>query len=183
MKTKGPWRVDVSKVIYRNPWLMLEEDEVEHSGVKSVFGYVTLKDGAHVLPIDEEGNVYLLEEFRYGIGKEVIEVAGGAIEKGETPLAAATRELAEELGIKAGRMVELGIIYPLPTYALYKVHLYLALDLTFCAPQPEIVETFKIVKMPFHKAVEMVDSGEIPNSQAIVVLLKAQRWMEKNRKN
>ena len=180
MKRNGPWDVEKSKTIYQNRWLTLQEDIVHRKNVKSVFGFIRLQDGAHVLPLDNEGNAYFLKEFRYGIGKNIIEIAGGAVEKNESPLMAAKRELAEELGIKAKKMIKLAIAYPLPTYARYKIHLYLAQELQFSNATPEHLETFSIIKMPFEKALKLVDEGKIHNSLAIITILKAARWVERN---
>src|SRR5690242_14144541 len=86
----GPWMIHESKTVYRNPFIEVVEDRVTRpDGQPGIYGTVSMKAGVAVLPIDGDGITYLTREYRYAIGRESIEVAGGGIDEGEEPLGAA----------------------------------------------------------------------------------------------
>ena len=68
--------------------------------------------GACILPVDGEGNAYCVRQYRYPIGEHLLEAPAGKLERGEDPLVCAVRELGEETGFTAGRIVPLGAMYP-----------------------------------------------------------------------
>ena len=64
----GPYSVLHSRPVYENPWLKLREDRVRRQGQDSVYGVVTMKAGVTVLPVEPNGDVYLVREFKYALG-------------------------------------------------------------------------------------------------------------------
>jgi len=98
MKQHGPWHIVESHEVYRDPWIAVRKDDViRPDGKPGTHSVVTLKPGVTVLAIDEEVNVYLTEEFHYGVGRITIEAVSGGTEIDELPLDTAKRELQEEL--------------------------------------------------------------------------------------
>src|SRR5690349_13182721 len=98
----GPWTIEASNPVYRNPFIEVVEDGViRPDGQPGVYGTVAMKPGVAVLPLDVDGRAYLTREFRYAVGRDSIEVAGGGIDAGESPQDAARREAREELGVEA----------------------------------------------------------------------------------
>ena len=67
--------------------------------------------GACILPVDGEGNAYCVRQYRYPIGEHLLEAPAGKLERGEDPLVCAVRELGEETGFTAGRIVPLGVSF------------------------------------------------------------------------
>ena len=113
IRKNGPWRVIESAVKYENPWISVREDKVlRPDGKEGIFGVVNMVPGVSVLPVDDEGNVYLVKEYKYGTEKETIEVISGGYEAGEDRLGAVRRELKEETGLEAAEIIELGFIDP-----------------------------------------------------------------------
>jgi hypothetical protein len=111
MKNNGPWKIKKSRKIYKNPWMEVFEDEVIRPDEKDgICGIVKILDGVCILPIDDNGYVYLVDQFRYALGKNIIEVAGGSLKKGEEILNVAKKELREETGILADEFISLGTI-------------------------------------------------------------------------
>jgi 8-oxo-dGTP pyrophosphatase MutT (NUDIX family) len=85
----------------------------------------------NVLPITREGKAVLVNQFRFGSMANSLEVPGGVVDHGETPAAAAARELEEETGYRAGRMIDLGSVWANPAHFTNRVHSFLGLD---CEP-------------------------------------------------
>src|SRR3954453_11171767 len=140
----GPWTIQESKPIYRNPFIEVVEDRVVRpDGQPGIYGTVAMTPGVAVLPVDEEGMSYLTREFRYAIGRESIEVAGGGIDEGESPLEAARREAREELGIEASEWINLGSIDPFTAVVHSPAHLFLARGLTFIPTEHEGTEAIE----------------------------------------
>ena len=131
--------------------------------------------GAGILPVDEDGNVTLVRQYRCGAGKVCLEICAGKREKDEDPKECAVRELKEELGIVAKSVQSLGTLIPTPAYDTEVIYIYLATDLEnvgACLDDGEFLET---VVMPLDEAVELVMTGEIDDAKTQVALLKAKR--------
>jgi ADP-ribose pyrophosphatase len=127
MDINGPWKIKSSREKYKNPWIRVREDQViRPDGEDGIFGVVEMVAGISVLPLDDNGLVYLTKEFHYAIGQDSIEVVSGAIDKGESSLVAAKRELKEELGIEAKNWVDLGLLNPFTTVIKSPATMYLA---------------------------------------------------------
>jgi ADP-ribose pyrophosphatase len=102
MKKHAPWTIKESRSVYRGKMMEVFEDEViQPDGKDGTYPIVRMKDGAGILALDDEGQVYLVKEFRYALGREDVETVRGAIDEGEEPIDAARRELREEPGIEA----------------------------------------------------------------------------------
>ena len=82
--------------------------------------------GACVLPIDDEGCIYLVRQFRYALGEEIWELPAGKLEPGEDPFESAKRELSEECGLSADNYIDLGVVYPTVGYDSEKIYLWAA---------------------------------------------------------
>ena len=178
MNQESPYRLTSRREIYSNPWIRVREDHViRPNGTPGMFGVVEVKPGASVLAMEEDGHVYLIKEFKYGVGRHSVEVMSGGIEDGETPRDAARRELREELGLSAREYIDLGMIDPFTTAARSPNYLFLARGLERCAADPDEGEFLEILKLPFPRAVEMALSSEITHAASCAVILKAQLWL------
>ena len=121
---------------------------------------------------NDEKNVYLIEQFRYVLGRKTIEVASGGIESNEEPLDAAKRELKEETGIEAKEWLNFGKINPLTTVIDSTNYLFIAKNLTFSKANPEGTENIKLIKISLEKAINWVMEGLITNSLTAILILK-----------
>ena len=135
--------------------------------------------GVCVVPIDGEGNVYLVKQFRYPFKTQLIEIPAGKLEYGEDPEQCGLRELKEEAGAECGRFDYLGKLYPTVAYDSEIIYMYLARDLSFGKRNLDDDEFLDVFKVPFEKAVEMVMSGEILDSKTQLAILKAKMMIEK----
>lgn len=180
MKTNGPWKIKKSVVKYKNRWIKVREDKViRPDGKKGIFGVVEMVPGVSVLPLDDRGYAYLVKEFHYAIGQNSVEVVSGAVDKNESALHAAKRELKEELGIEAKEWIDMGVINPFTTVIKSPAKLYLARKIRLLKASPEGTEKIHIIKIKFADAVRMVLRSDITHGQSCVLILKAAEFLRK----
>jgi ADP-ribose pyrophosphatase len=127
-----------SREVYRNPWMRVREDEILRSnGQKGIYGVVEKDDAAIILPMDR-GRVWLVEQFRYTIQERAIELPQGGWEMEiDSPEELARGELREEMGLKAGKMTELGALWIAYGFLRQKHHVFLATELTEVEKEPD----------------------------------------------
>ena len=133
--------------------------------------------GASVLPVDDEGNVYLIRQFRSPFEQEVLEIPAGKLEKGEDPFEAAKRELSEETGFTAKHYFDLGDMWPTVGFCSEKIYIYIATGLTKGETHFDEDEFVSTVKMPFSQAFRMAMDGTIKDGKTLVALLKAKQLL------
>lgn len=173
-KKNGPWTIKGSEQKFKNEFFEVTEDKVINpDGSDGTYATVLMKRGVAILPMDEEGNVYLTRQFRYAYEAKSLETPCGGIDGEEGTLEAAKREVKEELGIKAEEWTQLGA-YEMDTSIVKAIsYLFIAKKLTFTEPEREASENIKTVKMSLAEAVEKVLSGEIVHAMSAVLILKA----------
>lgn len=175
----GPWEILGSRDAYRSEHLKTRVDEViRPDGDRGEYAVVEMPEGVCVLPIDDDGQVHLVQQFRYAVGRDSVEVVAGAMEEG--PEEAARRELQEELGIEADELISLGQMDIDTSMILGPVHLYAARGLRFREPDREATEVMRSLKLPFAEAVAMVMDDRITHGPSCVTILKAARWFGSN---
>ena len=130
--------------------------------------------GVAVLPLDEDGRVTLVRQYRYPFGRVLLELPAGKLDHGaaEDHLLGAKRELSEETGLEAGELTYLGHIYASPGFCDEALHMYLARDLTRARQHLDEDEFLDVVTMPFDTLVEQVMSGEITDAKTVATVLK-----------
>lgn len=172
----GPWIIEGTTEKHRDPFLTVREDRViRPDGRPGTYATASVKPGVAILPLVEDGTTYLVRQFRYAIGAESIEAACGGIDEGESPVAAARRELREELGLEAADWIDLGTIDLDTSNVVCKLTLFVARGLTHTDTHREATEAIESLQVPFDEAVRMVMSGEITHAASCVLILKAGR--------
>lgn len=171
---RGPWEVTESNVKYQDPWIRVVRDEVRRpDGKQGSYCVAHLKAGVCVIAVDQQQNVYLTQEFHYGVDRVTIEAVSGGRDGDEAPLATAKRELAEELGIEAATWYDLGCTDPFTANVVSPTQLYLAMDLKLGDSRPEGTEQIELVKLPWAEVKKMVFDGIISHSPSGLCFLKA----------
>ncbi len=133
--------------------------------------------GVCILPVDETGTAWCVRQYRYPMGEHLLEAPAGKLERGEDPLACAVRELSEETGFTAGRMIPLGTYYTSPGFSTERLHLYLALDLTRGKAHLDEGEFLDLVKLPFAELADRVRRGEIADGKTVIAVLQAEQHL------
>lgn len=104
--------------------------DAEHpqTGAVRTFSIIHSSDWVNVVALTPDDRVVLVRQYRHGIGRQTLEIPGGMVDPGETPLEAAQRELREETGYATARWREIGLVEPNPAIQTNRCHTFLALD-------------------------------------------------------
>lgn len=165
-----------SELLYQGKILRLTRDEVELcDGRRALREVVHHSGGVSVLPVDDEGNCYLVRQFRYPAGETVLEIPAGKREAGEEPLACAVRELSEETGFTADTFTDLGHFYATPGYSSETIYVYLATGLHAGKSHPDDGEFLNIEKRSLEEMTDMAMRGELVDGKTLIAVLKARR--------
>ena len=163
-----------SELIYKGRIIDFRRDEVElENGEKAIREVVSHPGGVCVVAIDENENVFLVEQFRYPYMKELLEIPAGKLDRGEDPFEAAKRELLEETGVVANSYMSLGQLYPSPGYFDEIIYMYMAKDLEYKSQSLDEDEFLTVKKMPIKDLVYEIMNGNIPDSKTQAAVLKA----------
>lgn len=171
-----PWRTTSTRPVYRNRWIDVREDMVElPDGHTTVYGVVECSECVGVLPFLDRDTVLLVGQYRYVARDFFWEMPTGGQHAGETVLDAAQRELAEEAGYEAGRLVELCDFHTSKSILREVAHLFVAEDLRPASRPPDHTEFIEPRAFPFAQVLAMVERGEIKDAMTIVAVLHAAR--------
>lgn len=130
---------------------------------------------ACVVPFLDDGRVLLIRQFRFAAGTVIWEAPAGKLEPGEAPELCAARELEEETGYRAGRMVRTGEILTTPGFTDERIHLYCAFELAQGRQAREPSESIELAPVQLSEALRMIETGDITDAKTIVALHHATR--------
>lgn len=175
-RADAPWTTLSTTPIYANKWLSLREDLVAlPNGRTTIYGVVSCGQCVGILPFADPETVLLVRQYRYVARRPTWEMPTGGLHQGESPDEAAQRELAEEVGCRAGRLVPVCTYHTSKSIVDETAHLFLADDLVHAPRPPDETEFIEVHRVPFTQALEMVLSGEILDSMTIIAVLHAAR--------
>ena len=170
----GGWKTKTSTIAYENPWLkIMHEEVVTPKGTDGIYGVVHFKNTAiGVVPIDGEGNTWLVKQSRYTLNQYTWEIPEGGCPHGEEPINAAKRELEEEVGLLANNWQQLMTLHLSNSVTDEFCVVFVARDLCAGTQQLESTEDIEYKKLPLVDAIEMVKSGEITDGISVAALLR-----------
>jgi 8-oxo-dGTP pyrophosphatase MutT (NUDIX family) len=177
---KNPWQTLSTKAIYKNPWMSIREDQVINpKGGRGIYGVVSFGNKAiGIIPIDAEGNTYLIGQYRYTLNEYSWEIPEGGGPLGIDPLESAKRELKEETGFTAAKWLNIGRIHTSNSVTDEEGYIFLARELTAGETEFEETEDLQIRKVPFQEAVRMVMDGEITDAISMAGILKVEKLIQ-----
>src|SRR5499426_2870618 len=149
---RAPWRTMSTRPVYQNRWIKVREDVAElPDGRTTVYGVVQCAECVGVLPFLDADTVLLVGQYRYVARNFYWEMPTGGQHPGETLEEAAQRELAEEAGVEAGRLVKLCDIHTSKSILREVAHLYIAESLRPAARPPDRTEFIERRAFGFHE--------------------------------
>ncbi len=161
-----------SEWIYKGKVINLKVDEVElPDGNKSRREIVVHRGAAAIVPVDEEGNIFMVRQYRKPVEKELLEIPAGTLEEGEDPLECAKRELVEETGFAGKRFHLLASFYSTPGFTTEKLYVYLAEGLYREKGEMDFDEFIEVEKIPLENLFSMVMEGKIEDAKSIIGIL------------
>ncbi len=163
-----------SDVVYDGALLRVHRDRVRMpDGGESVREWIDHPGAAAVVPILPNGDTMLVRQYRYPSRRVFLEIPAGKLDAGEAPETAAARELAEEVGLSAGRLTPLAAMNPTIGYSDEVIHLFLAEDVTEGEANTDPGEALEPVRMPFAEAVARARRGGFADGKTALALLLA----------
>lgn len=162
-----------SQTMFEGRALKLRVDTVKKpNGKTATREIVERSDCVAVVPIDSKDNILMVRQFRKAVGKVLLEIPAGGIDKGEQPIMAVRRELQEEIGYLPNKIDRIGGFYAAPGYSTEYLHLYVATYLLPSRLEAEDTEDIEVVKVPLSRIPDMIISGEVCDAKSIVGLLR-----------
>ena len=167
------------KHIFRGRVIDVGTEEVTLPSGKTVTLDVIKHPGAAlVVPVDADGRVLLIRQWRHCAGGWLWEVPAGTLEPGETPEHCARREVTEEAGVVAGKLDYAGFIFTAPGFCDEKIHIYVGRELTPAPKHPDDDEVIVEVKaVAYDECLAMAARGELHDAKTLAGLLHARRFL------
>jgi len=175
------WQTLSTRVAYENPFTRVHEDQVINPlGKQTVYGWIESTSGSvYVVPVDEDGNTYLIRQYRYPIQQAVWECVAGRVD-GESPEVAAGREVLEETGVKAESITRIGELYMADGIATFKMAVCIARGLTQVTDEVGVdEEILEVRKLPLSEAIEQIMAGTVQCGPSVAALFMAKTYLEK----
>jgi ADP-ribose pyrophosphatase len=140
-------------------------DIVEHSG------------SVVMLPIDPDGNLLFVRQYRHAAGLDLLELPAGTRDGDEPYEVCAAREMREETGMAAGRLERIADFYLAPGYSTEFMAVFLATDLRPDPLEADADEFLQLERIPVQKAIEMAERGEMPDAKSLAALFMGQKML------
>ena len=160
------------KTVYKGPVFSIESGVLnEPGGVRARRDIIRHSGSVAVLPVHDDGRVLLIRQYRCAYKKMVVELPAGRIDRGETPLQAARRELREEVGLGARKWERLLRILPSPGFCDETVTIYRATGFFASPAEDDPDERIEIRELPLSAALALVEKGQVEDAKTVVALL------------
>jgi ADP-ribose pyrophosphatase len=166
-----------SRVIFTGKVFSVRHDEVsEPGGVLAGRDIVVHPGSVVVMPVFPDGKILLIRQYRHTARDFLWELVAGRVDAGESPIAAAHRELAEETGYAARRLKKLLQIFPSPGFVDEVMWIFAATGLTAGAARPEEDERIEARRFSLRQAERMIRNGTLRDAKSIAGILYYSRF-------
>lgn len=162
-----------SRVIHNGQVVSIRCDEIDYpGGLHKTWDIVVHPGAVAIIPINENGDLILVEQWRRAIGKITLEIPAGIINPNEKPEETAQRELQEEIGKKAGKLIFLGSYYSSPGVCTEVVHLYVGKDLTASQLRGDDTDEIDIRIVSFEDAYKFIENHTICDAKTALAIMR-----------
>ncbi|MCF7791953.1 MAG: NUDIX domain-containing protein [Victivallales bacterium] len=162
MQDSLKWKIENTKYIVEDRWLKVRADKcISPNGhVISPYYVIEYPNWINVFALTHDKNVLLVEQYRHGLGRTLLELPSGTVEDDESPIDTARRELLEETGYTGDNFKQIGCVCPNTANHSNFTYSILALDIKKTAnPVADETELVKPVLMPLQKVIEIAKNG------------------------
>ena len=168
-----------SEIVYPGRAFTIRRDQVRlPDGRTTKFDIVEHHGSVVLIPIDDEGNLLFVRQYRHAAGLDMLELPAGTLDEGELPEVCAARELREETGQAASHLIALGGFYLAPGYSTEYMHVYLASGLYYSPLEADADEFLQVVLVPLADALQMAQQGLLPDAKTLAALWMAHKQLE-----
>jgi ADP-ribose pyrophosphatase len=173
------FKLGKSEILFKGKVFDLQVDEIIYnSGNKGVREIAVHPGGAVVVPVQNDGKLIMVAQFRYPFKKTILEFPAGKLDKGEDPLTCAIRELEEETGFTANMVTKLGQICTTPGFCSEILHLYLAKELIPGNHRREEGEDgMEVFEFTINEIEKKIRDGEIYDAKSISAFHLAKNYL------
>ena len=171
------YQVINSEIVYHGPVFDLRRDRLSlPNGKIAHLDIIDHRDAVTLIPLDEEGQIWFIEQYRHAAGRILLELPAGVAEENEAPEISAQREIREETGMAASQIHRLGGFYLAPGYSTEYMHIFLATGL-YPAPLPmDEDEIIQVRKITAREAYHLAETGQLQDSKSLVALFWARPY-------
>ena len=163
-----------SEIVYQGRAFNVRRDEVELPNKNITLLDIIEHVGAvTLLPLDDEGQIWFVRQYRHASGQELLELPAGTLEPGERPEECARREAREEIGMAAGKIQKLGEFFLAPGYSTEYMHVYLLTDLRPDPLKGDDDEFLRVEQIKVEQVYPMVWQGLIRDAKSLAALMLA----------
>jgi ADP-ribose pyrophosphatase len=169
----NPAKLLNTRIAYKGKHIQVREDRViEPAGYEASREIVVHPGAVCIVARPTPLEVILVRQYRHATGRELIEIPAGTLHEGEDPLECAIRELEEETGYRAAKMVAHGRFWTTPGFTTELMYLYEASDLQKTKTNPDEDEAIEVEVVSPSAALQMIDDGRIQDAKSILGLLR-----------
>ena len=166
-------RVLGSRIAYKGGHIQVREDRViEPAGYEALREIVVHPGAVCIVACPSADEVILIRQYRHATGRELLEIPAGTLHEGEDPVQCAFRELEEETGYRAAKMIERARFWTTPGFTTEFMYLYEATELTKTQIHPDEDEVIEVDVVGRNEAFHLIDNGRIQDAKSILGLLR-----------
>jgi len=167
-----------SKLVYQGRAFNVRRDQVVMpNGGSAWWDIVEHVDSIMVIPVDGEGRIWFVRQYRHPATQEVLEMPAGVLESGESPETCAYREIREEIGMTAGKLQKIGEFFLAAGYSSEYMHVYLATDLRPDPLEADADEFLSIEKISIAETYRMAENNQVRDAKTLAGLTLARPYL------
>jgi 8-oxo-dGTP pyrophosphatase MutT (NUDIX family) len=178
-----PFELLRSEILMKGRAFTIRRDYLKTpDGGETKFDIVEHGGSVILIPVDEEGNLLFVRQYRHAAGMDLLELPAGTRDGDEPFEECAAREIREETGMEAGTLTHVGSFYLAPGYSTEYMGVFLATALKHNPLEADDDEFLSVEKIPIQGALEMAERGEMPDAKTLAALLLARPHLEELQK-
>ena len=178
------WKLLQSRLVINNKWCQVRQDEVKLANGRIIddFFINVRPDIALIFPVTAQQEIVFVRQYRHGVGEVLLELPAGSFDpQAEISEVAASRELTEETGYVAEKLIRLATLYDNPVKDTNSIHLFIAENVIKSQEQElDITEEIEVVLVPVSEVIQRVLIGEISVCGTVTAIFLGLEYLHKS---